>query len=334
MKLSSSPSLIRMIATHAFDSTVDQKELLRATDIDPGTLENPDTRISGDRLYRLWKKAESLSNDPHFGLHMGESMKGNPGGNLLFALMMNSPTVHDALDKFCRYHCIMNDAIQPVLDIEADEAGLSWQMNSSWTDPSRHFSELMLSIFQSILNHLAGRMLKPIAVCFRHAQPEDIHVHQKIFPSAILFNQKKDELLFDKTLLNDKIFLSDQRLLEAIEHHASNLATRLGSQHSWSSRVLLSIEKYMQGNKPVIAMVANDLAVSVRFLQNKLHEEETSFQRLLDKARKEKAIFYLKNSDMPLIDIAFILGFSEQSTFNHTFKRLTGMTPTQYRQVK
>ena len=89
----------------------------------------------------------------------------------------------------------------------------------------------------------------------------------------------------------------------------------------------------MQGNKPVISLIAKDLAVSVRDLQNKLREEKTSFQKLLDKTRKEKALFYLKNKEMPLVDVAFILGFSEQSSFSHTFKRLTGMTPLQYRQA-
>ena len=118
-----------MIAKHAFDSSVDQKTLLHATGIDPVALENPENRISVDCLYRLWKQAETLTVDPNFGLRLGESMQGNPGGNLLFTLMMNSPTIYDALDKFCRYHCIMNDAIQPILEIKDNQAGLSWKMN-------------------------------------------------------------------------------------------------------------------------------------------------------------------------------------------------------------
>lgn len=324
-----------MMLKYLLRSNADPRSLLDGTGINPNILKDSNARIPARQVYALWKRAEAQTQDPNFGLHMGESMQRNPGGNLLFSVMMNSPSVYDALEKFCRYHCIMNDAVQPVLNRHEDSACLSWKMNSPWPDhPSRHFSELMLSIFQSILNHLTDGGFKPTKVHFRHSQPEDIRDHQKIFPSAILFEQNKDELVFEKRVLEEKIFLSDPQLLETIENHASILTTRLRSQDSWKNRVLLSIEKHMQGNKPVISLIAGDLAVSVRYLQNKLREENTSFQKLLDKARKEKALHYLKNQDMSLVDIAFILGFSEQSTFNHAFKRLTGKTPTQYRKAK
>jgi len=334
MKLSSSSSLIQMMLKYLLRSKEDPHSLLVDTGINPNILEDSNARIPANQVYALWKRAEAQTHDPNFGLHMGESMQKNPGGNLLFSVMMNSPSIYDALDKFCRYHCIMNDAIQPILEVRANEASLSWKMNSSWPDSSRHISELMLCIFQSILNHLTDSKHKPTEVRFRHARPMDTSVHQNIFPSILLFDQKKDELIFDKHVLEENIFLSDQRLLETIEHHASDLTNRIRSQDSWANRVLLSIDKHMQGNKPVINLIARDLAVSTRYLQNKLCEENTSFQKLLDKARKKKALHYLKNQDIPLVDIAFILGFSEQSTFNHTFKRLTGKTPAQYRQAK
>ncbi|MBT8333510.1 MAG: helix-turn-helix domain-containing protein, partial [Deltaproteobacteria bacterium] len=37
--------------------------------------------------------------------------------------------------------------------------------------------------------------------------------------------------------------------------------------------------------------------------------------------------------NMDLIEIAFLLGFSEQSTFSRSFKRWTGTSPAQYRKV-
>jgi len=334
MKLSSSSSLIQMMLKYLLCSKEDPQSLLDGTGINPNILKDSDARIPANQVYALWKRAEAQTHDPNFGLHMAESMQKSPGGNLLFSVMMNSPTIYDALEKFCRYHCIMNDAIQPVVEIKKNIAFLSWKMNSSWPNPSRHFSELMMCIFQSILNHLTDNRSNPLEVRFRHAKPKDISVHQNIFPSTLLFGQKKDELVLERSILDKNIFLSDQRFLETIEHHASILTTRLRSQDLWKNRVLLSIEKHMQGNKPIISLIAKDLAVSKRYLQNKLLEENTSFQKLLDKARKEKALRYLKNRDMPLVDIAFLLGFSEQSTFNHTFKRLTGKTPTQYRQTK
>ena len=46
---------------------------------------------------------------------------------------------------------------------------------------------------------------------------------------------------------------------------------------------------------------------------------------------KEIAVDYLKKSDVSFYDISFLLGFSEQSSFNHAFKRWTGLSPKEYK---
>src|SRR5215471_2694506 len=49
------------------------------------------------------------------------------------------------------------------------------------------------------------------------------------------------------------------------------------------------------------------------------------------KLRVEFACHRLLASDEPLVEIAVSAGFSEQSHFCRTFKRLTGLTPSEYR---
>lgn len=49
------------------------------------------------------------------------------------------------------------------------------------------------------------------------------------------------------------------------------------------------------------------------------------------KLRIESACQKLLTSDAPMVEIAFSAGFSEQSHFCRTFKRLTGLTPSEYR---
>lgn len=93
---SASSSLVRILLKHAVDSGADTRPLLYAAGIDADALEDSEVRISAASVYALWKQAEMHRQDPNFGLHVGESMQGNPGGGLLFSLMMNSPTIGDA----------------------------------------------------------------------------------------------------------------------------------------------------------------------------------------------------------------------------------------------
>jgi len=51
----------------------------------------------------------------------------------------------------------------------------------------------------------------------------------------------------------------------------------------------------------------------------------------LDGVKKKQAQYFLGQTDMSIVDIAFLLGYSEQSAFNRAFKKWTGCTPREYR---
>lgn len=86
----------------------------------------------------------------------------------------------------------------------------------------------------------------------------------------------------------------------------------------------------MKGIKPNIDSVSKKLALSRRNLQEKLKAEETTFRNCLESVRKQIALDYLAKPDVTICDIAFLLGYSEQSAFNHAFKRWTGKNPKAY----
>ena len=79
-------------------------------------------------------------------------------------------------------------------------------------------------------------------------------------------------------------------------------------------------------------VLASSLALADRTLQRRLHEEQTSFQELLDGARRELAGKYLADGQYSLGQVADLLGFVDQSNFFRACKRWFGVTPTQYRQ--
>ncbi|SHJ12741.1 Helix-turn-helix domain-containing protein [Desulfatibacillum alkenivorans DSM 16219] len=54
------------------------------------------------------------------------------------------------------------------------------------------------------------------------------------------------------------------------------------------------------------------------------------YREILDYVRRETALQYLQKGEMTLCDIAYLLGFSEQSAFNRAFKRWTGKSPKSF----
>ena len=73
------------------------------------------------------------------------------------------------------------------------------------------------------------------------------------------------------------------------------------------------------------------MAMNVRTLQRRLHQDGTSFQDLLDEIRRALALRMLAERRMPVARIACDVGFSEPSAFHRAFKRWTGLSPDAWR---
>ena len=69
----------------------------------------------------------------------------------------------------------------------------------------------------------------------------------------------------------------------------------------------------------------------MRNLQRRLKEVGSSYQAILDDSREALALDLLRNSETPLYEIAFIVGFTEPSAFYKAFRRWTGKRPGDYR---
>jgi AraC-like DNA-binding protein len=83
--------------------------------------------------------------------------------------------------------------------------------------------------------------------------------------------------------------------------------------------------------KSGIADVARRLNTSTRTLSRKLHEEGTGFADIRDGLRAALARRYLADRELPVSEIAWLLGYQEVSSFTHAFKRWGGVTPREYR---
>ena len=71
--------------------------------------------------------------------------------------------------------------------------------------------------------------------------------------------------------------------------------------------------------------------MSTRSLQRRLQSEHTTFGALLDEMRQEIAEHYIHDPTVSLTEIAFVLGYSEYSSFWRAYKRWTKTTPSETR---
>lgn len=330
-----SVDLVRVLLRFASGIGLDLGGFWEATGLDPQTLENGEARIPIEQFNAVWSQVALRAGDPNLGLHLGEVSSRLPSGGILSAVMMNCPTVGSAMEKLARYHALSTDFVRLRLSEEGEHATVSWEPVSSDVPLDRHHSEAVLCGLVLVLRRLTEDRMRLVEVRFTHPRPADTTEHRRILGCPVAFEQPRNELLIRRRDLALPVFMANPELLRRLERFAQEMLDRLVPPDTWADRVIQSLCRMLwRGEKPALGAVAYQLAIGPRQLQNKLREEETTYRALLDQLRQEIALEYLREPGETICDIAFLLGFSEQSAFNHAFKRWTGSTPQEYRRLE
>jgi AraC-like DNA-binding protein len=330
--LSTSVDLLNILLKYASDLGMDELTILSESKVDISTYRLNDERIPIDEFHIIWSFIVHRSHDHDFGLHFGEQSHAMLSGHLLYALMMKCRNVEQAIRKNFQYHKLVTDIIWPNMKVESALVYLTWEMGHPSLAPDRHLSESVLALFVSMLRYLTGDQFKLTEVRFAHQSPENTAEHERIFQAPLVFGQKRNEIVFSKSYLNKSILLANQKTMEDLEQLVQKVLHRTYTQNSWNEKVAQIIFKsLLEEERTDIETIAGHLAMTTRTLQLKLKEEGTSFRKLLDEARKELAIGYLKDGNDSICEIALLLGFADQSAFHHAFKRWTGKTPGEHR---
>ncbi len=92
---------------------------------------------------------------------------------------------------------------------------------------------------------------------------------------------------------------------------------------------------YMHTNyhRPIsVTELAKTCGINDRYLYNLfMHHLGTSPKQYLNKLRIDNAIHILKNSDCPITEVAYSVGFTDVLTFSRFFSKHIGISPSSYR---
>ena len=327
--------LARILIRYAADNGWPEEALWRLCGLDPLQRQVGGVRIPAQRFDALWRAVEGNTGDGLFGLGLGRAVKDYAGGHLLYAVLLNSPTVRAALAKFCRYHSILSDVVQPRLVPSTSTPAIRLDPPLQQMHLSLSQEAFILSLFASIFQNLTGSAGNIREVRFSNAAPNEISAYQCAFGCPLMFQCRESALFPLQPIMDQPVFLADPDLLAGLESMAFKLIGQLSTDNSMRQKTAQAIGRMLtRGDKPSIEAVAKRLAMSIRRLQQKLKSEQTGYREILDQVRKETALRLLQDDKNSIAEITFILGFSEQSGFTHAFQAWAGTTPGKYRKAR
>src|SRR6476620_3422975 len=132
---------------------------------------------------------------------------------------------------------------------------------------------------------------------------------------------------FDVGLLKRPMATADAMIESLMRHYGDLRLAAFPEQRGEIARVLVKREGGIEH-------LAKATGTSVRTLQRRLKDAGLNYSDLQNDVRKTLALNLLENETLALGEIAFSLGYSEVSAFNHAFRRWVGQSPGDYRRLR
>ncbi|MEK5058236.1 AraC family transcriptional regulator [Paenibacillus sp. FSL H7-0326] len=321
-------TMIRSVSLSGYD--VDT--FCRDNGLDPRLLQDPEARIGAEQHVKLACAAAELLEDEHFGLHQGSQMEMADLGVLGYT-MVHSGTIGECIHAYQRYYATVCSGYDIRLSRQGSEAVLTLSLEELSYPPSRHCVDDMVSSLVHIMIRLSGRAIEFSRITLMHPEPDSGDEYRKVLGVQPEFNKEHTSLYFPQKVLEYPVLYADVRLAGWFEERTSDVLLKLKAGRHFTDELTRWIMEQLRVSLPSISDAAAYFHMSTRTLQAKLQQENTTYTRLLNDIRKELALRYLKEPEQSIADIAYLLHFSEDSAFQHAFKKWTGLAPGQYRTI-
>jgi AraC-like DNA-binding protein len=309
---------------------VNADALLKEVGLRRADVSEPDNRIPYAAVIALIERAATTLGDASYGLRLGSAQNARDGGMLGF-LMLNSPTLLDALTNAQRYFRVLGEGE----DIEVERLGPHVTLRFRETDKAlrglRHNSEYIAAIVVRACRDMTRKPISPVRAEFMHGRPNGKVGYAEYLGCPVKFHAEWDALIYNTATMRLPVIGADSKLLKVLERACQKILGPTPRKQDIHHDVRQLVIDRLAKGAAQFDDVARELNMSSKTLERRLAERKTTFSALLEEARRELAEHYLAYTDLRLEQIAYLTGYSEPAALVRAFRRWTGTTPMQFR---
>lgn len=329
-------SWVRTVLGQARRQGIEENTLLQAAGIPLHELRAERWPI--DHITRLWRTAARLTQDPGFGLKAGRQI--SPASfNVVGFIVQSAATLRQALGVVQKYQSLISDGGRFQLLPGPHSSWLVYHPRQGDLAFSPHQLEAVLAAVVSASHWIMHRPQPPLQVCFSHEMVGPLAGYREVFDCPVVFGQAFSGLLLDNTVLDEPLPQANAPLAQLHEQYARAQLTALAQRSQQGrqgglDRLDVVVRQWVHAHlpQPRRAEAAHALGLGERTLARRLQALGTSFDTLVDEARREHALHLVKNTNTPMREVAQALGYAELSPFYRAYVRWTGCTPVASRQ--
>ena len=293
--------------------------------------ESPQLRYPLVKIRELWALSREASGDEVIGLKTGWYAR--PPHFYAFGYSwMASSTLLGALQRLTRYFQLMSTASVVISLIEAEDSYvLSAAFPEKSKSPPKEGIDCGMTALLALCDIIAEKEVRPLRVELTCAATVHADAYREALRAPVQFNARIGTFHFDKDAVLEQLPHGTPDVAKATDRIAEEYIETLDPQKVASQvrRLLIAL---LPSGKVDQELVSKRLNRSTSTLQRQLQAEGMSYRDVLESTQRNLAETYLRDKKHSYSQIAYLLGFSEQSNFSRAFKRWTKLSPRQFQE--
>jgi len=322
--------LPRMMA----DLGLDADASLRAQGCDPGLFADPDNVIEFRAIGRLLDYIAETTECLYPGLEIGRRGGLEVAGAVGRAVRL-APDIGTALRALSLYLHLHDRGSAPYLWTGGHQAIFGYTLYCADLVGADQIHDGAIAIACNMIRELAGQAWQPTEIRLFRQRPAHVGPFGEHFRAPLRFASHQAAIIFPVADLEHPCIHADTesyaRALAELEAMDLALGVGLADKISRVLRRMLITLVSAGDPMPDRAAIAQLFALHPRTLNRRLRAEGTSFSTLLAHARYDIARQLLRDTGLPVQDIASVLGYAGTGPFNHAFRQWSGTTPSRWR---
>ena len=255
--------------------------------------------------------------------------------NPSFYWYYNAPNLREAGRRFERLYIIISSIAYPANVVVNEEFCIRLTPRTTDIGLSKYHVDLMLSAWWSSATLFAGPAAQLKCVRLISGDENRKAAYEKFFGAPTLGNQPFNELVFDQKVIDLPNVREDidPNLDSVLEKMIQPMLVAATTKLPIKESCFQAIQRLLHHGAPKVEDVAESLGLSTRTFQRKMAQTDLSFSDMIQETRRELAVQYLKQSEISVTDISYMLGYSEVGSFTTAFRKWHQITPSEYRRL-
>lgn len=282
-------------------------------------------------MIAIFQESAQILGDRTFGLEVGSQMTHRVYGKWS-EYGTHAPTLGSALRRNCETSWAHQ--IGSAMDLVTLEHHLLWRYSPPYAligaRHMQHADHVLPAMFGYIRAYL-GRDWRPDWVEVTYPRDPDAAAFEERLQVPVRYGQRGVAIAVRREELAQKrpAVISTAARVVTLREVAADVILADAPEPTRSLSAVIAL-RLLEGRSDIDG-AARFFDTGVRTLQRLLRQKGFTYREIVDRARFARAVNLLRETELPILEIALALGYDDHGSFTRAFNRWAGTSPSTFR---